>query len=91
MKPYPIGPSDVCQYASGYTLDLYCDHQNDNHRFNEFPWQYTGETFAECARAAKRNGWKLHHKLRTATCPKCTKALTRDKYERLSLEYNARS
>ena len=58
-------------YASGYTLDLYCDHHNDDHGFNAGPTTYFGETFAECAKQARKEGWVLH-KDQTATCPKCT-------------------
>lgn len=64
---------DRTQYASGYTLDLYCDHVNDIHAFDGFPHQFTGETFAQCASQARRRGWKLHYKLRTATCPICSR------------------
>lgn len=60
------------QYASGYTLDLYCDHSNERHGFDEFPHQYTGETFGECAKEARRNGWIIRSGARTATCPKCS-------------------
>lgn len=79
------------QYASGYTLDLYCDHEPESRLadsiyvhgefggaghfgclHDEFPHQFIGETFAECARAAQRRGWVLHQRDRTATCPKCS-------------------
>jgi len=58
-------------YASGYTLDLYCDHINPRHPFNAFPHTFVGETFAECARQARAKGWDVHHRDRTATCPIC--------------------
>lgn len=61
------------QYASGYCLDLYCDRINPKHPYGSFPNQYTGETFGECAKAARKEGWVLHRKTRTATCPTCTK------------------
>lgn len=60
-------------YASGYSMHLYCDHENSRHAFQEFPHEYDGETFAECAKAAKAAGWKIHRKTRTATCPRCVK------------------
>jgi hypothetical protein len=60
------------QYASGYALDLYCDHDNPRHPWNWFPHQFTGETFAHCAKVARRVGWIIHTKTRTATCPKCS-------------------
>jgi len=61
-----------CQFASGYTLHLYCDHANESHDFQEFPREFTGETFAECTRRAQSVGWSIHYKTRTATCPKCS-------------------
>lgn len=60
-------------YAGGYSLHLYCDHENGSHRFREFPHEYDGETFSECARAAKKDGWKINRNERTATCPRCAK------------------
>lgn len=64
-------------YASGYSLHLYCDHENPKHGFQEFPHEYDGETFAECSKGARVAGWKFHYATRTATCPKCAKALNR--------------
>lgn len=60
------------QYSSGYTLDLYCDHDNPAHGWTEFPHQYTGESFGPLAKAARRRGWIVRTKDRTATCPKCS-------------------
>lgn len=71
-KPRPAD-EPMC-YASGYSLDLYCDHVNPRHGYAEFPHTFTGETFAECARPARKRGWRFHYKSRTATCPKCTGA-----------------
>lgn len=63
------------QYASGYSLNLYCDTENidgfNKHGWNEFPRTFTGETFNECAALARKEGWVIHRKTRTATCPKC--------------------
>jgi len=72
--PVPAAPPEryPTQYASGYSLDLYCDRRNERHPFRAFPQQFTGETFAECAREARHRGWVIHRKLRTATCPTCT-------------------
>jgi hypothetical protein len=55
-----------------YTLDCYCDHENDQHSFREFPHQYQGQTEGECKREARQDGWRFHHG-GTATCPKCMK------------------
>lgn len=62
------------QYASGYSLDLYCDKDNVKHSHLEFPHTYVGETFGECAKEARKNGWVIHRKTRTATCPKCNRS-----------------
>lgn len=61
-------------YAGCYSLDLYCDHKNEDHSFEEFPHQFTGRTFDDCAKPARKRGWQFHRD-GTATCPKCTKAL----------------
>lgn len=71
--------SNPLQYASGYTLDLYCDTANEEgHDYGSTQGTahaaFTGETFAECAREARRAGWVIHRKTRTATCPKCSKS-----------------
>jgi len=58
------------QYASGYQLDLYCDQNRASHQHYHME-TFTGETFAECAKVAKKLGWKIHRKTRTATCPTC--------------------
>lgn len=67
MKPF--------QYAGCYSLHLYCDRWDGTYfhhdRPADFPDEYTGGTFAECARAAKARGWKIHRATRTATCPLC--------------------
>lgn len=75
------------QYASGYTLDLYCDHfdgpaspsvdsPDGRHTWNEFPHTFGGETFGECLRQAMDRGWIIRRATRTATCPKCKTART---------------
>lgn len=65
--------AEAMLYAGCYSLDLYCDRESAEHRFQEFPHQYTGETFGECAREARRDGWIIRTRLRTATCPKCSR------------------
>lgn len=59
-------------YAGAYSLHLYCDHENEAHGFDEFPHEPEGNSFAECARRARRWGWILHTDTCTATCPKCS-------------------
>lgn len=64
-------------YPSTYTVDLYCDHENDEHGFRAFPYQIIGETSGECRKAARKLGWKLHGD-GTATCPKCVARAKRE-------------
>jgi hypothetical protein len=57
-----------------YTMDLYCDAadwQAPPHEFFEFPHQFHAETYGECARQARRRGWRLTRDDR-AICPKCS-------------------
>lgn len=58
-------------YASGYTVDLYCDQ--DLSTWLHWPSQtFCGESLRECLQQARRSGWKIH-KDRTATCGMCMK------------------
>lgn len=63
------------QYASGYSLDLYCDRWAGNpdptHGYYSYSQEFVGETFGHCARQARRQGWVIRPYTRTATCPKC--------------------
>jgi hypothetical protein len=63
--------AEPTQYASGYSLDLYCDH---SHGFNNRMATFVGETFTQCARQAGKVGWEIYHETRTATCPACVRA-----------------
>jgi hypothetical protein len=67
--------AEPISWDEGYQLDLYCDHDNERHPFNAFPSVYCGETFAECAALARADGWSLHYRTRTATCPLCSNAM----------------
>ena len=71
--------------AACYSMDLYCDNlkgpdpltvaetpDDGVHSFNEFPHQFTGETFAECARQARELGWVFKRDRMTVLCPKCS-------------------
>lgn len=67
--------AEPMQYASGYSTHFYCDHEHSSldrvdglHCFEGF-----GETFADCARQARRAGWTIRTATRTATCPKHAK------------------
>jgi hypothetical protein len=71
---------DPCQWAAGYSLDLYCDHYiPDDYTHNNFMTNFFGESFADTSRQARAAGWKLHRATCTATCPKCIRLFRRDK------------
>ena len=55
-----------------YSLDLYCDFENEAHEYQEFPHQYTNEFGSKCRRNAKKAGWILKRD-GGAICPKCRK------------------
>lgn len=63
------------QYASGYSLDLYCDQPvpySEKHRQTE---TFNGENWRDVAGQASKAGWKIHKDTRTATCPFCVRRL----------------
>lgn len=62
--------ADPIPYAACFTLDLYCDSEGVDHKWQEFPHQFTGHDKTETFRRARDKGWILHRD-RTATCPKC--------------------
>lgn len=63
--------------VGGYTMDLYCENEKPYpdgiHPFQMFPQQFVGETRQECAREARKVGWKLNFQNYTAICPICNK------------------
>ena len=63
---------DPLEMVGCYSLDLYCDQKNFDHRYDEFPHVYTAEYGSRCRRDARRDGWILH-KDHTATCPRCSR------------------
>lgn len=72
-NPIPLANPLTCPHC--YSIDLYCDHHNERHTFNEFPHSYMGKTYKDVAKQAKKIGWLLHPMFATATCPKCVKDL----------------
>jgi hypothetical protein len=51
----PIKRSEPIQGSVGcYSLDLYCDHANDAHGWEEFPHQYIGKTYGECSKTPEK-------------------------------------
>jgi hypothetical protein len=61
--------------VSGYSMDLYCDtppSDKRRHKRETFMHQFTGETYGDCAKQARRTGWRLTRDNR-AICPLCTR------------------
>ena len=63
-------------YVGGYSLDLYCDGPN-HHSLCDIP-QFSGQTFAQAAREARKAGWKVSKRgegreCGYALCPECRK------------------
>lgn len=64
--------------AACYTADLYCDipgcatNRRGGHGLT--PTQFTGRTWTDCARQAKRDGWLIGKDKNTTVCPKCKNA-----------------
>lgn len=72
-KPIPLKDPMTCPAC--FSMDLYCDHHNEHHVFNEFPHQFESQTLTGAIRKACKEGWAVHWNKRTATCPKCVKEL----------------
>lgn len=72
MKPKPLASPELC--PEGYELHAYCKYEFDEHEWSEFPHAFIGDDRASCRRQARNFGWLLHND-RTATCPKCARAL----------------
>lgn len=67
--------SGAMQYASGYSLDLYCDQGRGvpAHPWDKGEATFFGETFAECSKEARKAGWRIFRTTRTARCPACNR------------------
>lgn len=74
-RPYRLG--SPLPYPGCYSIDLYCDHAASHHAFDEFPHSYSGGNERAALSEARADGWKIHQATRTATCPKCVRALAR--------------
>lgn len=57
--------------VSCYSMDLYCDHDSENHTHKEFPHNYIGKSNSSCKRQAKKEGWRWHSN-GGLSCPKCS-------------------
>jgi hypothetical protein len=53
-----------------YSLHLYCDNEDVEHPYDEFPHTYTAELGSKCRNAARRDGWRLG-RTGKAYCPLC--------------------
>jgi|OpeIllAssembly_1097287.scaffolds.fasta_scaffold00112_9 hypothetical protein len=58
--------------AGCYTLDLYCDAENPDHQYGEFPHQFFHERGSVCRSRARRAGWILSRRPGGDLCPKCS-------------------
>lgn len=70
--------------VGGYDLHLYCDSDRTKtvadyeknswceHLWDEFPHKYTGATFGQAAKKARRDGWIINRDKGMALCPKCS-------------------
>lgn len=74
-----MGDEPIC-VVGGYSLDLYCQYVSfeggavvdaAGHEYGEFPHQYTGQTFSQCVKKARADGWIINTARYTAACPKC--------------------
>lgn len=73
--------------VGGYSLNLYCDNVNFHNSQHLSIWggnyhfrdgsilanEFVGETFSECARHARKYGWKIDRKQGICVCPLCVK------------------
>ncbi len=63
--------------TSGYTLALYCDclKCKENGYWLQEKAEYIGETFSECARDARKDGWTISKCKRYCSAPNHSKAV----------------
>ena len=60
-------------FAEGTTLDLYCDAENEEHGWDEFPHQFFAEGrlgYSTVMSRARREGWMIGREKQL--CPKCS-------------------
>lgn len=59
--------------VGGYALDLYCEledqHSVESRVKDEHFGEYVGRNRTECARGARRDGWRINFKKGAAYCP----------------------
>lgn len=66
--------ADPTPYASGYSVDLYCDEDLPEWLHPQSQ-SFAGESLRDCLAQARRRGWVIHKETRTATCPLCMQRL----------------
>lgn len=63
--------------VGAYSLDLYCDTRNPAHKlfanYGKNSADFAGYDRADAVRQARRWGWTINWKDRTARCPLCKK------------------
>jgi hypothetical protein len=59
--------------VSGYSIDLYCDCVDCFNSPSQKEATYHGETYGECAKKARHDGWRLSRDRRYALSPGCKK------------------
>jgi len=77
---FPVLQEEPNHCPGGYVLHFYCRYFSSEHRLQEFPQEYPGETRGECVSQARKDGW-IFHKDNTGTCPKCAKSLKLGKFK----------
>lgn len=56
----------------GYSIDVYCDNEDVEHEYMKDRDSFGGaETYQQCAKMARAQGWYLSRDRRRALCPKC--------------------
>ena len=60
--------------ASGYTLDLYCEVEGNQHGYKEGQASFYGETWGDTTAQARAAGWMINRRVRECICPKCVAA-----------------
>lgn len=68
--------------AACYSMDLYCENHAadpERHGYNYTPTTFTGETWGECAKQARIEGWRISRDSRQCWCARCAAEKNRNK------------
>ncbi len=60
--------------VAGYSMHLYCENHENCSSFRGTFQEIGGDNYADCARQAKRTGWRLTADKQKAYCPICEAA-----------------